>query len=77
MENCFLGRAPEANRALELRRTYYVNILHLTSMLRSLALRGLHTLRVRTRAFGPRVGGKLPRIDQIKRVIEIEPLDKL
>ena len=36
-----------------------------TIALRLLALRGLRTLRVRTRAFGPRLGEKLYRILQI------------
>ena len=39
-------------------------IIAYTSALRLLALRGLRTLRVRTRAFGPRYGRKLPQIPQ-------------
>ena len=41
-----------------------VNLL-ITTALRLLALRGLRTLRVRTRAFGPWLGEKLSRILQI------------
>ena len=44
--------------------TTILTIIAYTSALRLLALRGLRTLRVRTRAFGPRYGGKLPQIPQ-------------
>ena len=40
-----------------------------TSTLRLLALRGLRTLRVRTLAFGPRFGGKLPPLIHIEEFI--------
>ena len=47
-----------------------------TSALRLLALRGLllATLRVRNRAFAPRVGEKLPRILEISAFIVSKPI---
>ena len=41
-------------------------VLFVTSALRLLALRRLRTLRVRTRAFGPRFGEKLLLIFQVE-----------
>ena len=44
----------------------FFNLCKITSVLRLLALHGLRTLRVRTRAFGPRVEEKLSRISKFE-----------
>ena len=46
-----------------------------TSALRLLALRGLRTLLVRTRAFGPRFGGKLLLMFQVNIIFGISVPD--